>query len=279
MPFVDVHHAVAAVYFHHRRNQRDRAVANFADVRAFVHGEAVSQLHQRGGRTGFRGMDRSGDVVDRHGLRDELFGFRIIHLDRARVGQLREPGAIFFEVSQIIGRRDSHRDHLAPFFRRADRKNLHAGTGFLQQAHVLVHVLGVGQHAGRARDVAQHRFGSRHGLGRRKVVDERRSEIRRRGVLLNLRRVSLVDGLLGIAGRGRFVARHGRARCGKQNQQQECIESSCDFHEVVDSTSFLLRFLPARRRRRRRNHLPRDAASGRPAWSGRLRGFRSRERG
>ena len=205
MPSVNIDHAVAAIHFHYRCDQRDHAVADFANVWTFIHGEAVGQFHQRGGSAGFRGMDCSRDVVNRYGLRDELVGFSIIQLDRSRIGQLREPRAIFFEVLQVLGRGDGHGDHLAPFFRRADRKNLHAGAGLFQHAHVLVHILGVGQHAGRTGYVAQHSFGSRHGFGRGKIIDEWRGEIRCRSVFLNFGRVGLVYRLLRIARRNCFV--------------------------------------------------------------------------
>ena len=166
-------------------------------------------------------MDRASDVVNGHGLRNDLVGFRVIQLDRSWVSQLCEPRAIFVQVFQILGRRNGHRDHLAPFFRRPDRINLHAGAGLLQQAHVLVNVFGVGQHAGRTGDVAQHSFGSRHVLRGGKVIDERRCEIRRRRVLLNLRGVGLVHRLFRIARWRRLIACRCAAGRGKQKQQRE----------------------------------------------------------
>src|SRR6266478_1000582 len=164
-------------------------------------------------------MDGSGDVVNGHSLCDELVGFRIIQLDGSRVGQLREPRAIFFEVLQILGRRHGHRNHFPSLFRRADRKNLHARAGLFQHAHVLVNILGVGQHAGRTSYVAEHSFGSRHSVGRRKVIDEWRGEVWRRSVLLNFGSVRLVDGLFRIARRG-GLSICGRGRGWSQNQEQ-----------------------------------------------------------
>jgi hypothetical protein len=47
-------------------------------------------------------VDRAGDVVDGHGLRDQLVGFRVVELDSARIGQFRQPRAILFERFQIF---------------------------------------------------------------------------------------------------------------------------------------------------------------------------------
>ena len=69
MPFVDVDHAVAAIDFDDRSDQRNHAVANLADVRAFVDGQSVGEFHQRGGRAGFRRVNGAGDVVNGNGLR------------------------------------------------------------------------------------------------------------------------------------------------------------------------------------------------------------------
>ena len=54
MPVVDIDHAVAAIDFDDRRDQRDHVVANRSHVRAVVDGEPISEFHQRGWRSGFR---------------------------------------------------------------------------------------------------------------------------------------------------------------------------------------------------------------------------------
>ena len=82
MPFVDIHHAVAPVDFDDRRDQRDHSIADFLDVRAFVHRQTIGKLHQRRGRASFRRMNRSGDVIDRDGLRDDFVGFGVVHLQQ-----------------------------------------------------------------------------------------------------------------------------------------------------------------------------------------------------
>src|SRR5208282_6149554 len=45
VPFVEVDHAIAAIDFNNGGNQGDDAFTDFADVRALINGEAVSQLH------------------------------------------------------------------------------------------------------------------------------------------------------------------------------------------------------------------------------------------
>ena len=150
VPFVDIDHAVAAVDFDDRSNQRDGAIANFLDVWAFIHGEPVGQLHQRGGRARFRRVNRARDVVDGHGLRDELVRFRVVEFDGTRIGQLGEASAILVEGFQIFFRGDGHGDHFAAFFGLPDGVDLHARGGLLQQAHVAVDILGVRQDSRRA---------------------------------------------------------------------------------------------------------------------------------
>ena len=214
MPFVNVHHAVAPIHFHHRRDQRDHAVANFFYVRAFVHRQPVRKFHQRGRRAGFRRMNCSGNVVNRNSLRDDFVGFRVVQLQRARIAELRQLGAVFFQLFQILFGRNRHRDHLAAFFRRSNRKNFHARAGLLQHPHVFVHVFRVRQNSRRARHVAQHRFRRRNIFRCRQIVHQRRSEKRLRRVLLHLRRVGLVHCLLRIAARPRFTV-SPRVRCEK----------------------------------------------------------------
>ena len=247
MPAIDVHHAIAAIDFDDRSDQRDHAVANFVDVGAFVDGEAIGQLHQRGGRAGFGGMDRAGDVVDRDGLGDELVGFRVIELDGARIGELRETRAIFFEIFQILRRGDGHGDHLAAFFRFADGEDLDARAGLFEQAHVFVHVFGVGQDSGRAGHVAEHDFRRRNSLRGGQIVHERRGEERLGGVLLDFRGVGLVDGLLGIASGRSFAVAKSDGACQGQNEQPG--KTSQDMYTRFSMTNHL--FLPAMQSGRR----------------------------
>ena len=124
---------------------------------AVVDGEAIRQLHQRRRRAGFRRVDRAGDVVDRRrvscAIRRRLV---VVHVDRARVGELRERRLVLVDLRDQRFRRDRDGDHLAAFFRRADaRRPSRAATDFVEQAHVLVHLLRVRQLAFRAGDVAE----------------------------------------------------------------------------------------------------------------------------
>ena len=207
VPFIDIDHAVAAVDFHDGSDEGNDAIADFADVRAFVDGEAVSEFHERGGRTGFGRVNGAGDVVDGNGVGDEFVGFSIVEMDSARIGELSETLVILLEIFEIGFGGDGNGDHLAAFFGGADGENLHTGRGFFEKAHVLVDIFGVGKNAGRASDVAEDRFGSRNSFAGGKIVDERRGEVRLRGVLANLVGVGLIDGLFGIAGRAGFHRR------------------------------------------------------------------------
>ena len=73
------------------------------------------------------------------------------------------------------------------------------GRRLLEQAHVLVDLFGVRQHAGRAGDVAEHGLRRRHGFRRGQVVDQRRGEERLGRVFLDLLGVLGVDRDLRIA--------------------------------------------------------------------------------
>ena len=68
---------------------------------AFIDGEAIGQFHQRGRRPCFRSMQSAGDVVDRHRRGNQLRGLLVIHLDFARIGELRETRAIFLELREV----------------------------------------------------------------------------------------------------------------------------------------------------------------------------------
>jgi len=235
VPLVDVHHLVAAVDLDDRRDERDQIVADRPDVLVLVHGEPVGELHQRGWRAGFRRVDRAGDVVDRRGSVDELLRLRVVHVDRARVGKLREACAVLLQPRHDGVRRDRDRDHLAAFLGLADRVDLHARARFLEHAHVLIDLFRVRELAGRTRHVAEHRFGCRH-VGRgRQIVSQRRIEIFLGGVLGNLLCVFLVDRLIGIASgfdlricqRGRRDNEERRQQCRAQQEISSHVWSSC----------------------------------------------------
>ena len=210
-PVVKVHDAVAPVGFDHRRDQRDDVLANVADVGALVHREAIGQFHQRGRRAGFGRVNRAGDVVHgRRALRDRI-RHRIVHLHRARIGELRQVRLVLLEPRHQLLGGDRDRDHLASFLGRPDGVDLDARRRFLEQPHVVVHFFRVRQLPFRPGDVAQDGHRRRHGLRRRHVIHERRQEERLGRVLLDLLRVLLVDRLLRIA--ARLGRREVLARC------------------------------------------------------------------
>ena len=156
MPAVDVHLTIAAIDFNDGRDEDDHVRADVLDVGGVVDGEAVGELHERGGRAGFRRVDGAGDVVDGHRGVDEGFGFGVIEVDLAGVAELGETRLVFGGVGQDFGIGDGGGDHLAAFFRVADGIDLDAWAGGLKQAEVFIDILGVGQEIGRAGDVAKH---------------------------------------------------------------------------------------------------------------------------
>src|SRR6185437_13092445 len=193
VPVVDVHHAVAAINFHHGRDERDDVVANVLNVRAVVHGEAIGQLHEGAGGAGLGGVNRAGDVIDGYGGGGDAVGFGIVHVDSAGVGELGELGAIGLEAREIGFGGDGDGDLLAALFGVANGVDADAGGCLGEQAHVFVDLFGVRENAGGAGDVAEDLLGRGHGLRGGQVVDERRSEVGLRGVLLDLGGVGLVD--------------------------------------------------------------------------------------
>ena len=201
LPLVHVHHVVAAVRLGDRRDERDDVLADVADVRAVVNGQAVGQFHQRRRRTGLAGVDGPVDVVDRRDALGDRVGHRVVHLDRARIGQFREIRLVLIELGHQGFRRDGDDDHLAAVLCRPDGVDLHARRGLGEEAHVVVHLLRIRQLARRAGDVAEDRLRRRDGLGRGHVVDDGRQEEGLGGVLLDLLRVLLVDRLGGQAAR------------------------------------------------------------------------------
>ncbi len=205
LPVVDVHHAVASVDLDDRRDERHDVVADVPYIGRIVHGQTICELHQRRRRAGFCRMNGAGDVVDGRRRAGDLRRLLVVHLDRARIGELGERGAILFVLGHDRVRRDRHGDVLASLFGRADRPHLHAIRHRLgEHAHVLVDLLRVRQLSRRAGDVAEHRLWRRHaGLGRH-VVDERREEERLGRVLLDLLRVLRVDRLIHRSARRRI---------------------------------------------------------------------------
>ena len=104
-------------------------------------------------------MNRTGDVVHRHRLIDELVRLCVVHRDRARIGELGEPRPILFQLSEVRFRRHRDREHLAPFFGLADPVHLHPRAGLLDHPHVLVDLVRVRQLAWRAGDVTEDGLG------------------------------------------------------------------------------------------------------------------------
>ncbi len=98
MPSEQIHHAVAPVHFHHGRDERDEIVPDVADVGALVRREAIRELHECGGRAGFRGVNGPGDVVHRRDFRDDARRLGVVHADAARIRQLCELRTILVEL-------------------------------------------------------------------------------------------------------------------------------------------------------------------------------------
>ena len=235
VPAVEVDHAVATVDFHDGSDERDDALANFANIGAVVDREAIRELHERGGRAGFRRVNRAGDVIDGRGLRHEAVGLGVVELDGARIGELRETRAVFVEVLEIFFGGDGDSDHFAAFFGGADGEDPRARGGLLEKAHVFVHIFGVGEDAGRAGDVAEDDFGSGNVFRGGQIIDEGRSEDRCGGVLLNFCGVGLVNRLRGIAcGRG-LVGAYRSA--GIQNYEEHAY-AKCERRDLAAGHCF-----------------------------------------
>ena len=131
MPAIDIDHAVAAVDFDDGSDERDDAIADFADIRAVIDGEAIGKLHQRGGSAGFGRMDGASDVINRDGFGDEFVGFGVVELDGAGIGKLREALVILLEIFQVGFGGDGHGNHFAAFLGGADGENFDARRGLL----------------------------------------------------------------------------------------------------------------------------------------------------
>ena len=107
-------------------------------------------------------MNRTRDVVDGKRCFDQPVGFGVIHVDRSRVGEFSQPGAVFIELRQQTFGSNGHRDHLAALFGCADGKDFNARGGLSQHAHVAIDICGIRQLARRSRNVAEHSFRCRH---------------------------------------------------------------------------------------------------------------------
>ena len=218
VPAVDVDHAVAAVHLHHRGNQRDDVIADGLDVGAVVHRQPVGQFHERRGRAGFGGVDGAGDVVDGRGSGHQAIGLGIVEMDGAGVAKLRQAGAILVELRHQALRRYGDGDRLAALFGLADAEDFDPRRGGFQHAHIAIDLGGIRQDAGRAGDVAEHGFGSGHGLRGGQVIGKRRVEKGLGGVFADLPGVLLVDGLAGIAA---GLEGYGEAGLGEQRKREE----------------------------------------------------------
>lgn len=215
VPAEDVHLPVAPVHLDDRCDERDEVVADVADVRALVHREAVGELHECSRRARLRRVDGARDVIDRRRLGRDPLGLGVIHVDRARVGELRELCPVLLHPREERLRGDGDGDHLAPLLRGADRVDLHARARLREQAHVLVDLLGVRELVRRTGDVAEDGRRRRDRFRRGEVVHERREEEGLRGILADLPRVRLVHRLVRIApGLGGRALDGGQSRAG-----------------------------------------------------------------
>ena len=199
VPVVQIHHAIAAVGFDHRRDQGNDLRADFLDVRRIVDGEAVRQFHQRGRRAGFGRVDAAGNVVDRCRLSDERLGLRIIHAERARIGELGQTRIVDFQIrdQRFVG--DRHGDHLAAFLTLADAQYLHPRARCCEQIEIARHIPGVGQHVRCAGDIAEHLGRRRHRGRSRQIIGQRRIERRVGGVFGDFLAVGSIQRLVRIA--------------------------------------------------------------------------------
>gem|GEM_PF-6641918 len=218
VPAEDVDLAIATVHFHDRSDEGDQVVADVPDVWALINREAVRQLHERCRRARFRRVYRARDVVDRSRLARQPSRFSIVHVDAARISELREVCLVLLEIREQRFRSDGDGDHLASFFRSANRVHPHSRARFGEHPHVGVDLLRVGKIVARARYVAQNCFRSRDGRRGRQIINERRQEKGLRGVFADFPGVFLVDRLIGIAPRSRnrgFRTRRAERLCGR----------------------------------------------------------------
>ena len=95
---------------------------------------------------------------------DQVARLGIIEVDRARIGQLRQPRLVLLCARQQFGIGHGGGDHLAALLGVADGEHLHARAGRFKHAEILVDVFRIGQHVGRAGNIAQHLCRCGHGL-------------------------------------------------------------------------------------------------------------------
>src|SRR5262249_15117355 len=87
MPVVNVHLTIATIDFDDWSNERDQSVSDALDLGVFIDGQSICELHQSSRSAGFRSMNGSGNVVDRHRRRNETLSLGIVHVDQTRIGQ------------------------------------------------------------------------------------------------------------------------------------------------------------------------------------------------
>ena len=145
-------------------------------------------------------MNGPGDVVDGVGLVNQRAGLGVVEVDGARIAELGQALLVGVGVLKEVGIGDGHGDHLAAFFGVSDGDDLYARAGSRKQPEVFVDVFGVGQHIGRAGDIAQGLCGRGNGLRSGQVVHQRRQERRVGCVLVDVVGVFLIDGLLRVTG-------------------------------------------------------------------------------
>jgi hypothetical protein len=182
---------LASVDFNHRRDQRDDVVADVLDERRLLDDQAIGQLDQHFRAAGFRRVHAAHQVVDRlRGLQQRL-GLRIGGL--ARIGQRGELVAVFFERldRRLIG--DRQRDDVAAFLGGADLPVARARRHFRQLLVVAMNVLRVGELSCLPDITAQEFQRRRHGVRRRKMIDQLGRDPRVLQRLLDLRGVLRVD--------------------------------------------------------------------------------------
>jgi hypothetical protein len=172
---VDVHHAVAAVGFHHGGDQHDAVPADVLNERALFHRQPVDQLRQHLRGAGFRGVDRAARPVERFS-----FGYQLFRLVRRHASGIGEPGgdpAVPVELRDVVRVADGDHEHLTTLFALADVEHPDAGALRLDQAHVPVDVGDAAEDAGGADDAVQRLPGGRHAGADGKVIDQLRYEV------------------------------------------------------------------------------------------------------
>jgi len=209
-----VDHPLAPVHLEHRRQGDDHLVADVADERRLLDGQAVGQLHQHLGAAGLRGVEVASRPVDGLAGRDELPRLRLG--ERPGIGEVVEDLPVALEAGdgRLVG--DEDHDHVAAFLALADAQQLHARRRLLERLHVAEDVLVVRQLVRCTRDPAEELQRRRHRCRRRQVIDQLGDDPRVLGVLLDLRGVLGVDLLR--RGPGPLAERGSREDQGEGNR-------------------------------------------------------------